>query len=255
VRGRQPALQLQHLSALRSFYRWAEREGLVATNPAALAIGPKKAHRLPSYLTVAEQARLLAGLAAVPGPTGQRDHAMVATALFTGLRCEELVRLRLDAVSFDGGFLRVVGKGHKAREVPLIPRLATILTAYLREVRPHLVLTADSPYVFPANLRPYGAHHWKNGTAMSVRRDRPLGAPLSTRGFFAAVRVAGSAILGRPLHPHMLRHSFASRLRAKGADLQLIQEILGHESIQTTTMYAHISTPLRTATVARLLEE
>jgi site-specific recombinase XerD len=64
-----------------------------------------------------------------------------------------------------------------------------------------------------------------------------------------------SALVGRPVHPHMLRHSFASRLRAKGADLQLIQEILGHESINTTTMYAHISTPLRTATVARLLEE
>jgi site-specific recombinase XerD len=94
---------------------------------------------------------------------------------------------------------------------------------------------------------------------MPVRRSTrirlALGAPLTTRGFFHVVRAHCSALVGRPVHPHMLRHCCASRLRAKGADLQLIQEILGHESIQTTTIYAHISTPLRTAMVARLLEE
>jgi site-specific recombinase XerD len=259
MQGRRPALLLQHLSALRAFYRYLEREGVVSHNPAAVAIGPKKAHRLPAYLTIPEQERMLAGLATVPSPTGQRDYAMVATALFTGLRCAELVTLRLDSVSFEAGFCRVVGKGSKTREVPLIPRLAAILTAYLRDARPRLVLHADSPYVFPANLRPWGEVHYKYGVPMPVRQSRryrlALGAPLTTRGFFHTVRVHCSALVGRPVHPHMLRHSFASRLRAKGADLQLIQEILGHESIHTTTMYAHISTPLRTATVARLLEE
>ena len=258
--GRRPALLLQHLSALRTFYRYLEREGVMTYNPAAVAIGPKKAHRLPAYLTIAEQERMLAALAAAPSVTGQRDYAMVATALFTGLRCAELVTLRLDAVSFDGGFCRVVGKGSKTREVPLVPRLAAILTTYLREARPQLVLGAESPYVFPANLRPYASRRYRpyHGSApvrRSTRYRLQRGAPLTTRGFFHVVRGQGSAILGRPVHPHMLRHSFASRLRAKGADLQLIQEILGHESIQTTTMYAHISTPLRTATVARLLEE
>jgi integrase/recombinase XerD len=186
---------------------------------------------------------------------------MVATALFTGLRCAELVTLRLDCVSFEAGFCRVVGKGSKTREVPLIPRLAGILTTYLRETRPGLVLTAESPYVFPANLRPYAsAARWRCSRGEApVRQSRRYrlaeGAPLTTRGFFHTVRVRCSALVGRPVHPHMLRHSFASRLRAKGADLQLIQEILGHESIHTTTMYAHISTPLRTATVARLLDD
>jgi site-specific recombinase XerD len=260
-RGRRPALLLQHLSALRTFYRYLEREGVVPRNPATVAVGPKKESRLPTYLTIDEQERLLAALATAPTPHGQRDYAMVATALFTGLRCQELVTLRLDAVSFDGGFCRVTGKGGKTREVPLVPRLAAILAAYLRDARPALVLTAASPYVFPANRRP---GMWRrDGTLLRVPR-RPnqsagyrlaLGAPLTTRGFFHVVRGQAAAILGRPVHPHMLRHSFASRLRAKGADLQLIQEILGHESIVTTTMYAHISTPHRTATVARLLEE
>jgi site-specific recombinase XerD len=263
-RGRRPALLNQHLSALRAFYRYLEREGVVPHNPAALAVGPKRASRLPAYLTIPEQERMLATLAAAATPSGQRDYAMVATALFTGLRCAELVTLRLDAVSFDGGFCRVVGKGSKTREVPLIPRLAAILTAYLRETRPGLVLTAESPYVFPAN-RQSNLQAWKTRRhgrgarpyrPLQSRRYRlPLGGPLTTRGFFYVVRVHCSAIVGRPVHPHMLRHSFASRLRAKGADLQLIQEILGHESINTTTMYAHISTPHRTATVARLLEE
>jgi site-specific recombinase XerD len=186
---------------------------------------------------------------------------MVATGLFTGCRCMELVTLRLDAVSFDGGFCRVVGKGSKTREVPLIPRLAAILTTYLRDARPRLVLDADSPYLFPADRQTWATR--RNGApyrptyapSRSARYRLALGAPLTTRGFFHVVRVHCSAIIGRSVHPHMLRHSFASRLRAKGADLQLIQEILGHESIQTTTMYAHISTPLRTAMVARLLEE
>jgi site-specific recombinase XerD len=254
-RGRRPALQLQHLSALRSFYTYLAREHVMPTNPAALAFGPKKTSRLPEYLTVGEQEDLLVGLAAAPTPTGRRDYAMVAAALLMGLRCAELVALRLDAVSFDGGFCRVVGKGHKPREVPLIPRLAAILTTYLRDVRPQLVGGTASPYVFPADRRALGGRHWRNGRPMPVRRDRPVVAPLTTRGFFHVVRIRCSALVGRPVHPHMLRHSFASRLRAKGADLQLIQEILGHESIHTTTMYAHISTPLRTATVAKLLEE
>jgi site-specific recombinase XerD len=258
-RGRRPGLQLQHLSALRTFYHYLEREGVMTYNPAAIAFGPKKEHHVPSYCTIAEQERILTTLATAPTSHGQRDYAMVATALFAGLRCAELTRLRLDAVSFDAGFLRVVGKGNKTREVPLIPRLAAILTAYLRDARPELMLSAESPYVFPAERRP---RRWMTRyPTLTVRPQRSmryrleLGAPLTTRGFFHVVRVRCSAIIGRPVHPHMLRHSFASRLRAKGADLQLIQEILGHESIQTTTMYAHISTPLRTATVARLLEE
>ena len=212
-----------------------------------VAFGPKKAPRFPAYLTVPEQEHLLAALAAVRGLTGQRDYAMVATALLTGLRCEELCRLRLDHVSFEGGFLRVRGKGAKVREVPLVPRLAR------DPPRPTSARRARgwcSARTRPTCSRPTSA----GAPTSTTPRRRARGVPLTTRGFFHVVRVACSAIVGRPVHPHMLRHSFASRLRAKGADLQLIQEILGHESINTTTMYAHISTPLRTATVARLLE-
>src|SRR5262249_24823733 len=123
---------------------------------------------------------------------------MVATALFTGLRCQELVRI---------------------------------------------VVRSD------AAVRQSGRYDYRRPCHLE------LGAPLPPAGLFYAVGGRCADRRGRPVDPHMLRHSFASRLRAKGADLQLIQEILGHESINTTTMYAHISTPLRTATVARLLEE
>jgi integrase len=226
-RGRRPALLNQHLSALRAFYRYLEREGVVPHNPATLAVGPKKATRLPAYLTIPEQERMLAGLAEAAHPTGRRDYAMVATALLTGLRCAELVGLQLDAVSVDGGFLRVVGKGHKTREVPLVPRLAAILTAYLREVRPRLVLTADSPYVFPANLQPDGVRHWRNGRPMPIARSSPRcrrslgGAPgdarLLLRGPRALLR-AGRPPGASPHAPPFLREPAPGEGRRPPAD-------------------------------------
>ena len=191
-----------------------------------------------------------------------RDRALLET--LWSLRRSEVARLRWQDLRLDEGLAFIPrGKGGKASWtllMPLIPRLAAILTAYLRDARPALVLSAESSYVFPANCQPYGTRRDRHyHGAIPVRQGRryriALGAPLTTRAFAHVCAHRLAPIVGHPVNPHMLRHSFASRLRAKGADLQLIQEILGHASIQTTTMYAHISTPLRTATVARLLEE
>ncbi len=196
---------------------------------------------------------------AATSPNGRRDAMMVHLALSTGLRCAELTGLRLDQLTLEPGAerVRIIGKGHKEREVPLVPSVAERLRVYLRDIRPALLApqAVTSPYVFPAELRPWGTRARGGATARRrVRRDRPRGRPLATRSFY---RIAAelSRVIGRPIHPHLFRHSFASRLRAAGADLQLIQELLGHESIHTTTMYAHITTDLQRATLAKLLGE
>jgi site-specific recombinase XerD len=218
--------------------------------------------------------------------------ALVATALLTGLRCAELAALQVQHVDLDGGRLRVVnGKGGKDRELPLIPRLEGILRDYLEKVRPELV---DRPIgalqrrrkdgtwrlVEYVNGRHVGrnletrsreeAEHRRaalipvpsappfvfvNAHTRGAQRVRRTGQALLTKTIFALVRRAVAPIVGRPVAPHMLRHSFASHLRENGADLQLIQEALGHANINTTTMYAHISTNKRRQDLARLLAE
>lgn len=235
----------RRLAAIRQFYRYLVREGEVRRDPAAVAFGPKCPPRpLPRYLTVDEQERVLAALAADETLTGRRDYALVATALLTGLRCEELCRLRLEDLDLEGGTLRVVrGKGQKDREVPVVSPLAGILREYLAETRPLLVRGAPSPYVFVRGLTPHGP----------ARHRQRAGRPLERRSVFRVIRLRVSPLVGRPIGPHALRHSFASRLRARGADLQFIQELLGHSELGTTAIYAHLATPARRAELARLL--
>jgi integrase/recombinase XerD len=244
---RQAATAARRLSCLRGFFRYLAREGTVARDPAALAFGPRYTRwRLPGYLTVPEQTRVLAQLAADPSLHGQRDRALIATLLLTGLRAAEACALRLPELNLESGVLRVIqGKGGKDREVPVPPSLGALLTAYLREVRPRLLAADRSPYLFL---------HLPVDVNFSGRRPSWGGEPLSRQQLFRAVVTRVSPLVGRRVGPHTLRHSYASRLRAAGADLQLIQECLGHAAITTTTIYAHLATPARLAEVARLLE-
>lgn len=230
-RGLKASSANRHLHALRTFWRWMLREGLATTNPPADVFLLPTPKRLPTYLAIPEQERLLTGLARDPRPLGVRDYALVATALFTGLRCSELAHLQLGHVDLEAGVLRVVdGKGRKDRELPIIPRLAAILRRYLTEVRPGL-LKGPTPHVF-VRAHPCGA--WSTAHA---------GQPLGPKAIFYTIRQLVRATLGRPgAHPHMLRHSFASRLRENGADLQDIQEAMGHATIATTTIYARLTT-------------
>jgi integrase/recombinase XerD len=243
--GRRPGTAARRLSTLRSFFTYLLREERVPRDPAAVAFGPKVPRRLPVYLTIPEQERVLAALARNRTLRGRRDHAAVATLLFAGLRADELVTLTRGQLDLETGILRVVqGKGGKDRELPIVPRLAAILRAYLTEVRPVLASQGEgNAYVF-VPLRT----HRRNGH----RTGRPA-APLERRWLWRLVAGRVAAIVGKPLYPHALRHSFATRLRTRGADLALIQEALGHSEIGTTTIYAHLATPDRQAALSRLL--
>lgn len=279
----------RHLHCLRTFWTYLVREGLATTNPAADCFPLPTHKQLVGYLTIPEQERVLTALAADPSLLGRRDYALVSTALLTGLRCSELAGLEVAHVNLDAGRLRVVnGKGGKDRELPVIPRLEAILRPYLDEVRPQLVgRPRGSVYQDRGTWRlqqsvngrtvthnlharsreeaeqrrtalvprpPATPFVFVNAHRTGSQRLRRDGQALIGRTIFALVRRLVSPILGRPCHPHMLRHSFASRLRENGADLQLIQEALGHAQITTTTMYAHLTTAKRRQDLARLLE-
>jgi len=291
ARGLKPRSANRHLHALRTFWTYLIREGLATGNPGANTFMLPTRTPLPGYLTVPEQERVLTTLAADPSLLGRRDYALVATALLTGLRCAELAALQVAHVDLEAGRLRVVnGKGGKDRELPLIPRLVAILRGYLDDVRPALInrpigtLVRETPHGpwalvqavkgrsvyrglhtrdraeaerFRAALIPLPAPPpfvFINACATNGYRARRAGLALSPKTIFALVRRAVAPIIGRPVAPHMLRHSFASRLRENGADLQLIQEALGHANINTTTMYAHLTTNRRRQELARLLE-
>jgi len=222
-RGVKPQSANRHLHALRSLYRYLVREEIVTTNPAADCFMLPTRKKLPGYLTVPEQEKCLAALAEDRPFLGRRDYALVATGLFTGLRSAELAALELAHVNLEAGRLRVVnGKGSKDRELLVVPRLAAILREYLAEIRPALVgrplirVPAAVPFVF-VNAHPTGSH-----------RLRRAGQALHGRSIWHLIHRAVVPVIGRPVHPHMLRHSFASRLRENGAGLQVIQEALGH---------------------------
>lgn len=243
----------RHRHALGTFWKFLRREELVTGDPVADTFGFKEPRRLPKYLTIPEQERVLEVLGAAHGPplrphhshalTRRRDHALIATALFTGLRVEELATLRLEAVDLPGRRLRVTGKGNKEREAVIIPRLGAILRAYLCDVRPRCLAGGASPWMFPRVTR----HGVYRGGRFG--RERPL----LTRSVYALVHRVLSPIVGRPVFPHMLRHSFASRLRENGAGIELIQEALGHADIRTTTIYSHLTSAKRMADIERYL--
>jgi integrase/recombinase XerD len=259
TRGLKASSVNRHVHALRTFWKWMQREEIVTRNPAADVALLKAPRRLPSFLTVGEQERVLAALAqpvALPPswPSRQnaarrslvrrRDFAIVACALLTGLRVSELSTLRLEDVNLDAGVLRVIGKGDKQREGVIIPRLAGILGDYLTFTRPRYTSRRPSEYFFVVGLR---------GTRLRGprwREDRPVPA----RVLYAIIRGAIEPLLGRPTHPHALRHSFASRLLEHGAGIELIQEGLGHSDIRSTMIYTHLSSRKRRHDIAKFLE-
>jgi site-specific recombinase XerD len=279
-RGLKATSANRHLHALRTFWKWMVREEISMKNPTADVFLLATHKKLPGYLSIPEQEQLLEALAQDPTPLGGRDYALVATGLLTGLRCSELSHLQLGHLNLEAGILRVVeGKGRKDRELPVIPRLAHILRPYLEVTRPGL-LALPAGYIMAPRAKSRErswsvVHSLPNGKRRRVARAKSReeaerlraatpssiggnpcvfvrgsaqwlpkhGAkPLGPRTIFMTIRRLCDEILNRHVHPHMLRHSFASRLRENGADLQDIQEALGHSVITTTTMYAHLTT-------------
>ena len=214
------------VSTIHTFYRWLVSEGQLARDPLNGVSPPKRERRLPRVLIEAEAAALVAAPTAADA-FGLRDRAILELLYAAGLRVAELVSLNVETIDFAEGRLIVRGKGRKER-VALLGRPALdALRRYLDGGRPTLAQAAA-----PAAARP---------------REQPLflnrdGGRLSARAVQNIVRAAGvSAGLTTPTHPHLLRHSFATHLLDGGADLRVVQELLGHASASTTQIYTHVT--------------
>lgn len=207
------------IAALRSFYRYAEEEKLLPRNVAENLSLPRRWKRLPKSLSNEEIEKLLTPEQPAT-PQSLCDDAILELAYASGLRRSELCSLRLEQLHLEAGFINVIGKGNKERVVPVGTKAVEALNRYLTLGRPKLVKPRS-----PANVFLTG-----RGTAFA---SITMWAHIKAR-----VQRAG---VGRNITPHMLRHSFATHLLEHGADLRVIQELLGHANISTTEVYTHVT--------------
>jgi integrase/recombinase XerD len=207
------------IAALRAFYRFAETEKLLPANPAANLSLPRRWQRLPKALSNAEMDRLLQP-EKPETPQILCDQAVLELAYASGLRLAELRGLRLEQLHLEAGFISVIGKGNKERVVPVGRQAIAALQRYLEGGRPRLVTSRSPAAVFLT----------RRGTSFA-----PVTLWLRIK---QRVRRAG---IERNVTPHMLRHSFATHLLEHGADLRVIQELLGHATISTTEVYTHVA--------------
>lgn len=212
----------RHVAALKGFHKFCVREGIVQIDLASSVPLPKKADRLPEAITVSQIASLL-DQPFEDGPTGLRDKAILEMLYGCGLRVSELCSLGFENLLLDDDLVRVRGKGGKERLVPLLGSARAALDEYLRDGRPYL--------------------HPKN----NVRAQDPdaifinaRGGRLSRRSVCKLVEKYGRNVKIEGLHPHTLRHSFSTHLLEGGADLRVLQEMLGHSDISTTQIYTHV---------------
>ncbi len=218
LRGLAPSTISRRLSAVRTFFRWLGVRGLVPANPAEEVGHPKQRSRLPERLDVEDVNALLEAPDAKT-PAGLRDRALLELLYGAGLRVSELVGLDLDDVSLNARTARVLGKGSKERIVPFGRSAQEALRLYLRAILP--VRNKEGSEALFLNLR---------GGRLSARSVRRI--------LDKAVR---DVALERGVHPHVLRHSFATHLLESGMDLRAIQELLGHARLSTTQRYTHVS--------------
>jgi integrase/recombinase XerD len=217
--GRAPRSVARVVASIRTFYRYLVVNGGLAASPADDVRPPRSIRALPSFLTTADVDALVAA-PDVASPRGLRDRAMIELLYATGLRVSELVALRPADVNLDEGFLTTVGKGRKERIVPIGDEATAWVGRYVREARPVLVGRRSSTRLF-VNAR--------GGTG------------LTRVGFWKVLRGYGIGLgLSRRLSPHVLRHSFATHLLERGADLRAIQMMLGHADLSTTQIYTHV---------------
>ncbi len=217
--GLAPRTVARHIASLRGLFRFLLAQGHVKDDPTAHLESQSPWMRLPGVLSQEEVERLLAALV-TSNPLGIRDKAMLEVLYAAGLRVTELVTLRLSDVDLEVGYVRCQGKGGKDRVVPLGSDAQTAVRRYLATSRPHLQRGRSSPVLF-------------------LNR---LGRPLTRQGFWRLLRAhAVAAGIDRRVTPHTLRHSFATHLLERGADLRAVQMMLGHADISTTQIYTHVS--------------
>jgi integrase/recombinase XerC len=205
------------LSAIRSFYRYLMREELVKASPAATTVSPKLDRRLPLFLTIDEAKRLVES-PDLSQPHGQRDRAILELLYASGMRVSELVNMNLEGVNLATNEIRVWGKGSKERMVLIGAPAARALTNYIEHGRPVLLGGKKNNALFVSRY----------GVRLLARRVQKILSKYSMS-------------INKKIHPHILRHTFATHLLDGGADLKVVQELLGHADLSSTQIYTHVT--------------
>jgi integrase/recombinase XerD len=218
-RGVSPNSIARRLAAIRMFHRFLARERIITSDPTNLVDTPKLWKKIPDTLSLNEVERLIAQ-PDIRQRQGLRDKAILETLYATGMRVSEAVNLKKDNVNLDIGFLRCFGKGNKERVIPLGKKAIASIKRYLEISRPRLLKNKTSEFLFVSRF----------------------GRKTSRQSFWKMIKkYARSAQIKKPIRPHILRHSFATHLLERGADLRSVQEMLGHSNISTTQIYTHVN--------------
>ncbi len=237
--GQARASVARKVSALRTFVRYLRREGWIDSNPAALAVSPRREQKVPAHLSVDEMSRLLE-MPDVSTPLGRRDRAILELFYASGLRLSELVAIDLEDIDLHGRVVRAMGKGRKERLVPFNASAAQAIRSWLEDRR---VLRAARANPAKPKAQIPKPKSQRDPLFVNFRGARLTGR--SVQRLVARYVKGCSTRFG--ISPHALRHSFATHLLQNGADLRVIQELLGHVRLSTTQRYTHVN-------VAQLLE-
>ena len=209
----------RRLAAIRMFHRFLTRERISKSDPSNLIDSPKLWKKIPDTLSLNEVNALLAQ-PNIRDKQGLRDKAILETLYATGMRVSEAVNLKKDNVNLDIGFLRCIGKGNKERVIPIGSKAINSIKRYLEISRPHFLKKGESGVLF---LNRFGKRISRQSLWKIIKK------------------YAKAARIKKPMGPHILRHSFATHLLERGADLRSVQEMLGHSNISTTQIYTHIN--------------
>lgn len=218
-KGIQPRTTARFLSTMRRFYQYMVREKVINEDPSALIEAPKLGRPLPKSL-IEEEVDALLSAPDVNDALGLRDRTMLEVIYATGLRVSELVGLKMANINLRQGVIRITGKGGKERLVPLGEEAIDWLERYIKESRPELLKQKTGEYVFVSRRNP-------NMTRQTF--------------WHLLKRYAQKADIQKSLSPHVLRHSFATHLLNRGADLRVVQMLLGHSDLSTTQIYTHVA--------------
>lgn len=217
--GAKPRSTARQLSSFRRFFRYLVREGVLREDPTAQISMPKVGRALPQSLTESEVVALL-GAPDITDPLGHRDRTMLEVLYATGLRVSELITLRISQINLNQGVLRIVGKGDRERLIPLGDEAQTWIREFIKGARMEILLDRQTEYLFP------------------TRR----GERMTRQAFWHIIkRYAAKAEISKKLSPHTLRHAFATHLLNNGADLRVVQLLLGHSDLSTTQIYTHVA--------------
>ena len=218
--GMSASTQARILSGIKAFFKYLILEDVISNDPSNLIEGPKKRLKIPDTLSTEEIDQIINAID-LSHPQGQRNKAIIETLYGCGLRVSELINLKLSNWFKKDGFIKVIGKGNKERLIPIGNVTAKVLKIYVDEVRCHLsIQKGQEDYIFLSKRGKY----------------------LSRVSIFNIVKeLAEKAQIKKNISPHTFRHSFATELIERGANLRAVQEMLGHKSITTTQLYTHIS--------------